>query len=218
MAETISLPAQPRQDQGTSAARKLRKQGRVPAVLYGHKEATVAITVGAEELSTALRHGARAVAVQLDGKTEQALIQEVQYDYLGKELLHADFKRVSADERVVVPVRIELRGHAPGLTAGGVLDQPIHSLSVECLALAVPDSIRVSVAEMQIGSVIHVKDLTLPEGVKAMIDPDAIVVQLKEPEAEAEAAAVPGEAATGSEPEVITARRAAEEGAEEEKK
>ena len=216
MAETISLPALPRKEQGSSAARKLRKQGRVPAVLYGHKEATVAITVGAEELGSALRHGARAVAVQLDGKTEQALIQEVQYDYLGKEMLHADFKRVSADERVVVPVRIELRGHAPGVTAGGVLDQPIHNLSVECLALAVPDSIRVSVAELQIGSVVHVKDLTLPEGVKAMVDPEAVVVQVKEPEAEVEAAA-PGEAATGTEPEVITARRA-EEGAEEEKK
>src|SRR5262249_46029352 len=154
----------------------------------------------------ALRHGARAVEVQYQGKKEQALIQEVQYDHLGMEALHVDFKRVSADERVVVPVRLELRGHAPGVTAGGVLDQPMHNLSVECLALSWPESIRVNIGELQIGSVIHVRDLTLPPGVKAMADPDAVVLQVKEPLVEAAPVAVAApEGAAPAEPEVIGA-------------
>jgi len=216
MAETVSLAAQQRPDHGSSNARRLRRKGQVPGILYGHKEATVPIAVVTEDMEKALRHGVRVVDLQLAGKKEQALIQEVQWDHLGKELLHIDFKRVSADERVVVNVRLELRGHAPGIAAGGVLDQPLHMLSVECLALAVPESIRVNIGELQIGSVIHVKELTLPQGVKAMVDPDAVVLQVKAPEVEEAAPAAP--VAEGAvEPELIGRKPAAEEEAEEEK-
>jgi large subunit ribosomal protein L25 len=219
MAESVTLATQPRQGNGTRKARNLRKQGQVPGIVYGHKEAVVAVTVSAHDLGHAIRHGARLVELQLDGKKEQALIHQVQWDHLGMELVHVDFKRVSADERVVVPVRLELRGHAPGLTAGGVLDQPIHNVQVECLVTSVPESIRVNIGEMQIGSVLHLRDLVLPPGVKLMADPEAVMVQLKAPEVEPEAApAVPTEAAaTAAEPEVIT-RRVAEEPEEEEKK
>src|SRR5439155_17618767 len=104
--------------------------------------------------------------------------------HLGKEVLHVDFMRVSQDERIEVPVRIELKGIAPGVTGGGILDQPLHTLTVECLAIRIPDSIRVNINELQLGAAIHVKDLTLPEGVKALADPDAIVVQVMTPAAE----------------------------------
>jgi large subunit ribosomal protein L25 len=137
----------------------------------------------------------------------------VQWDHLGKDLLHVDFARVAADERIVLTVPIELRGTAPGVTAGGVLDQPIHTLSIECLAISIPDTIRVNIGELQIGSAIHVRDLALPAGVKAMSDPEAIVVQVKQPVAEEEAP-VAAEAAEAAEPEVIGAKEKAE--AEEE--
>src|SRR5206468_4967888 len=87
------------------------------------------------------------------------------WDHLGKDVLHIDFERVSADERIEVPVRIELKGIAPGVTGGGILDQPLHTVMVECLAISIPDSIRVNINELQLGAAIHVKDLTLPEGV-----------------------------------------------------
>lgn len=209
MAETVELVTQPREQRGSHQVRKLRKKGLVPAVVYGHKEATESIALSTEELTKALRHGARVLDLKTNGNLQKVLIREIQWDYLGKELLHVDFARIAADERVVVTVPLEIRGTAPGISAGGVLDQPLHSLSVECLAISLPDSIRVNVNELQIGGVLHVRDLVLPEGVKAMADPDAVVVQVKVAEAEPEAAA-PTEA-TSAEPEVI-GRKAAEEG------
>src|SRR5262249_60621564 len=132
----------------------------------GHKEATIHVTLPAAELEHAIRHGVRVVDLKADGKTEKALIKDVQWDHLGMDLLHVDFARISADERVVVTVPLELRGVAPGVTGGGVLDQPIHTLSVEALAVAIPESIRVNIGELQVGGAIHVRDLVLPPGVK----------------------------------------------------
>jgi large subunit ribosomal protein L25 len=216
MAETMSLATQPRKGRGSQAARKLRRQGHVPAVVYGHKEATVAVSLSLEELGNVLRHGVRVVDLRVDGKTEKALIREIQWDHLGKHVLHVDFARVAADERVVVTVPLELRGTAPGVTAGGVLDQPIHTLSVECLAVSLPDSIRVNIGELPIGGVIHVRDLVLPDGVKAMVDADAVVVQVRAKEVEAAApAAAPEAAAQQAEPEVIGRQKTAEEEAAE---
>src|SRR5579862_8995212 len=107
MAESVTLVAQPRSTRGTAQARRLRKQGHIPAILYGHKEATVSISLPAVELEHAIRHGARVVDLQQGTTTEKALISDVHWDHLGKELLHADFTRVAADERIVVSVPLE---------------------------------------------------------------------------------------------------------------
>lgn len=201
MAESMKFVTQPRDGRGTRAARRLRKQGLVPAVLYGHKEATVAVALPAEELEKAVRHGARVVDLQTDGHVQKALIKELQWDHLGKELLHVDFARVAVDERVVITVPLELRGIAPGVSQGGVLDQPLHRLKVECLAISIPESIRVNVNELLLGASIHVRDLVLPAGAKVLDDPDAIVVQVTVKQAEPEAAVAP--VAETAEPEVI---------------
>lgn len=201
--ESPTFTVQPREGRGSQAARRLRRQGLVPAVVYGHKEATLSVTLSTDELHKAIRHGVRVVDLKVDGKTETVFIRDVQWDHLGKELLHVDFTRVAADERIVVTVPLELRGTAPGVTAGGVLDQPIHTLSVECLAISIPDSIRVPIGELQIDGAIHVRDLVLPPGVKAMADPDAIVVHVTQKMEEPEAAAAPVEVPEQAEPEVI---------------
>jgi large subunit ribosomal protein L25 len=212
MAESVLLESRPRPSRGTHAARRLRREGLIPAVVYGHKEVVLSIALAKDDLMKALRHGVRVVDLRADGKEEKALIRDVQYDHLGQEVLHVDFARVSADERITIQVPIELRGIAPGVTAGGLLDQPLHTLEVECLALSVPESIRVNISELQIDGVIHVGDLKLPEGVKAMADPDAVVVHVKPPQVEAEApAAAPAETA---EPEVIGRKVAETEEAE----
>jgi large subunit ribosomal protein L25 len=126
------------------------------------------------------------------------------------EVLHVDFTRVAADERIHVMVPLEIRGIAPGVTGGGILDQPLHTLEVECLAVSIPESIRVNVNELQLGGSIHVRDLTLPPGVVARTDPDAIVVHVTIPQ---EVAAAPATEAPAAqvEPEVI-GRPKAEEG------
>jgi len=215
--ESVKLAAQPRPAHGSQATRRLRKSGLIPAVVYGHKEAVVPVALDRKELETALRRNTRVVDLQLDGAAETAVIQDVQYDHLGMDVLHVDFKRVSRDERVKMAVRIELKGTPAGLGGGHVLEQTLHSLHVECPALAIPDSIRVNVSGLQSGHPIHVKELTMPEGVQALDDPELVVVQIATVKVEAApaAAAVPTEAAaTTAEPEIV-GRRVKEEEAEE---
>ena len=206
MADIVVLETNKREGHGSKRAARLRKEGKVPAVLYGHKEATESVSVGKDALLHAIFHKARVVDLKSAAGTQKALIAELQWDHLGKEVLHADFQRVDVNERITVTVPIELRGIAPGVTGGGALEQPLHTLHVECLAIAVPESVRVNIGELQIGSAIHVSDLHLPEGVTAIDAPDAVVVQVKAPQVEGEAA--PG--AEEAEPEVI-GRKATEE-------
>jgi large subunit ribosomal protein L25 len=211
MAETVVLVAAERKEHGTRIARRLRKKGQVPGVVYGHKEATVAVAVSADELNRAIRHGARIIDLKQGEGVQRALIKELQWDPLGHDILHVDFTRISKDEKLELPVRIELRGTAPGVTGGGILSQALHELTVVCLPESIPSSIRVNIGTMQIGDVIHVRELTLPPGVEVKADPDAVVVQIAAPLVEAEAAAPAGETA---EPEVIGRPKAEEEEAE----
>ena len=217
MADFVALETSQREGRGSKKAGRLRKQGKIPAVVYGHKKATESVSVDREALLHAVTHKARVVDLKSAAGTQKALISELQWDHLGKDVLHADFQRVAVDERISVTVPLELKGTSPGVTAGGALEQPLHTLHVECLAVAVPESVRVNIAELQIGGVIHVRDLQLPDGVTSLDDPDAVVVQVKAPIVEAEApvaAPVEGEQA---EPEVI-GRKVADEAEEEPEK
>src|SRR5215470_2540449 len=139
MAETFVLEVQAREKAGSNAAKQIRKQGLVPAVIYGHKEATTALSVPGDALYKAVRHGVRIFDVSLKGNVQKALLRDLQWDPLGHDILHADFYRVSADETITLDVKIEIRGTAPGIAAGGVLVQVVHSLSVECLIVNIPE-------------------------------------------------------------------------------
>jgi large subunit ribosomal protein L25 len=217
MAETIALAAQARAGRGSRTAAKLRKQGLVPGIIYGHKLDNVQVAVSAEELDRAIRvlH-ARVLDLKLDGKVETVLIRELQWDHLGSEMVHVDFARVSKDETVKVVIPVKLK-NTPKSTGGGVLDQPLHTLHVECLAVAIPDDITIDITNLTLGEPIQVKALTLPAGVKVLESPEAVVVHLKlpgiEPVAAVPGAAAPG-AAAGTEPEVIKKEKKAEEAEE----
>jgi large subunit ribosomal protein L25 len=213
MAESVVLVAQERKGQGSRAARRLRKEGKIPAVVYGHGEGTVSVALAADELSKAIRQGARVIDLKQGEKIQKALIRELQWDALGHDILHADFARVSADERITLDVRLELRGTSPGVTAGGVLVQQIHNLQVECPVVSVPESIRVNVGELQMDQVLYVRDLVVPEGVVVKSDPDAIVATVTQKVVEGEAPAAP--VAEQAEPEVI-GKKKEEEGEEAE--
>ena len=212
MAEFMLLKAEPRKEFGTANARRLRKKGLLPAVVYGHKEAHLDVVLNRDEVEKVVKKGAHIVDLEAGGKTEKARFRELQWDTVGLELVHVDFMRVSQDERIVVPVRIELRGIAPGVGEGGVLDQPIHVLQVECPALEIPEHIRITVDKLKLGDAIHVKDLTLPPRVVAKADPDAVVVHVKAHKEEVAAPAATVPAAEGAaEPEVIKKPPKAEE-------
>ncbi|OWK40766.1 50S ribosomal protein L25 [Fimbriiglobus ruber] len=209
--KVATLTAQARDGKkGSRASAKLRKQGLIPAIVYGHKEPVAHVSVNAEELDRAIRvQHARMFSLTLGGKTDTVLIKELQWDHLGKEMIHVDFERRSLTEIVKVVVPVELR-NAPKATGGGVLDQPLHHLHVECEFAQIPDAIRIDLTNLTLGHPIHVKELTLPEGVKVLEGPEAIVVQLKLPGAEAVVAE-----ASPAEPEVLTAKKPKEGEAEE---
>jgi large subunit ribosomal protein L25 len=216
MAETATLKAEPRTGSGSRQADKLRKAGRIPAIVYGHKEANVAVSVAADELDRLIRvQHARVLELDVGGKTETVLVRDLQWDHLGRVMLHVDFARVSASDRVKVTVPVELR-NAPKATGGGVLDQPLHSVHIECSPTAIPEAIRIDITNLTLGAPIHVRELNLPAGVTVLEPPEAVVVQLKLPGAEPAVAAAPTEPGAG--PEIIKKEKKADDDAEDEKK
>jgi large subunit ribosomal protein L25 len=212
MSVTVTLATEPRESGGSRAARKLRKNGRLPAVIYGHKQDAVHVSVSTEALDRAIRvQHARVLDLTIGGKPEKVLIRELQWDHLGSEMVHADFERVDEHERVRVTIPVKLK-NTPKAAAGAVLDQPLHMVHVECPVIAIPDDITLDITNLVLGEPIHVKDLTLPEGVTVLEGKEMVVVQLKLPGIEpvaATAAAAPVEGAL--EPEVIKKEKKVEE-------
>ena len=207
--QSINIAAEPRSALGSRANKRLRDTGKVPGVVYGHKEAVVPVTLPKKELVNHLNHGTHVFDLGLSGKTEKVLVKEVQYDHLGIEVLHVDFARVSADERVEVTVPLELKGEPAGESDGGVLQQIVSELEIECLVTDIPSVIVHNVSEMKVDDVVHIKDLKLPAGVKALQDEDLVVAQLK---TIAEETAAPAAEEGAAEPEIIG--RKPEDGAE----
>lgn len=216
MAETATLTAETRTGSGSRQADKLRKAGKIPGIVYGHKEANVAVAVPADVLDRLIRvQHARVLELDIGGKKETVLVRDLQWDHLGRHLLHVDFARVSATDTVKVTVPVELR-NSPKATGGGVLDQPLHTLHIECSPIKIPDAIRIDITNLTLGAPIHVHELALPEGVKVLEAREAVVVQLKLPGAEPEPTAVAAEPGAG--PEVIKKEKKADEEPEDEKK
>ncbi len=209
MSENDIVQVSIRQERGTRYARRLRAGGQTPAVLYGHGEETVNLSMPTGQIVALLRHGGK--VVQLSGDvSDSALVSQVQWDALGNDILHLDLTRVSAGETVETTVRVELRGEAPGIRSGGTLKQSMHQISIKCPVSSIPERLQVSVGSLEIGQSITVADLELPAGASTSSDPSAVIAQCVEvaAEAEEEEPAV----AEGAEPEVIGRKAEDEEG------
>ncbi|MBI1826323.1 MAG: 50S ribosomal protein L25 [Planctomycetes bacterium] len=220
--EIITLKGEQRKTRGTQRARDLRKSGRLPVIIYGHGEPPEGISLARHDVGVALHHGARILQVTVNGATKPYLIKEVQYDHLASTPIHIDLARVDLTERVKVRVGIELRGTPKGLSEGGVLEQALASMEVECLVTEIPDTLRPVITEMKVGDTLYVKDLVLPPGVTALADPSDRIATVKlfvEEAAAAPAVEVAAEAVP-AEPERIgrIRKEEPEEGAEKEKK
>ncbi|MEX2308079.1 MAG: 50S ribosomal protein L25 [Pirellulales bacterium] len=195
---------------------RLRRQGRLPAILYGHGEDPVSLTLAADEFESSLRHGAKVVDLEGDA-SGKALLQEVQWDTFFQQVLHVDLLRVRAGERVTVDVPIELRGEAPGGRAGGVIEQMIHSIEIEVALDVIPDKLHLNINRLEIDGHLTAKDIEdLPQGAKILSDEDAAIVHCIMPAVEEEEAA-PAEEAVAGEPEVIGKGKEEEEEEGEEK-
>jgi large subunit ribosomal protein L25 len=176
MAEALVLKAQIRDGSGSKNSTALRKQGLIPAVVYGHKETPVSIALNGHDFLANLHLGSRLFDIEIAGKQGKLLIKDVQYDYLGKDVIHADFMRVDLTEMVTVSVPVELKGTAKGAAEGGIVDQHLAQIEVECVVTNIPEAIVVSVKELGVGDSIHAGDIALPQGVKLVTDAAAIVL------------------------------------------
>lgn len=214
MAERAKIKAEVRTSLGSRHTAAIRRQGKLPAVIYGHKKDPVAVAFDMHEFVEELHHGQRLFDVDMDGGKQTLMLKDLQYDHLGKNVIHADMVRVNLEDKVKVAVRIELRGTAKGATEGGIVDQHLNQLDVECLVTEIPDAIPVSIKEMVVGDVIHAGDVTLPAGVTLMTDPAALLLTCHLVAAAKTTEELEAEAPTA--PEVITERAAPEEGQAEE--
>jgi large subunit ribosomal protein L25 len=185
----------------------MRNAGAIPAVLYGHHQESVSLSVAADRIEAALRHGSRVVYLA-GALTEQAFIRELQWDAWGKEILHVDLVRISAHEKVEVRVLVELRGESPGVKLGGIIEQHVHGLDIECEANSIPEKVQVNINHLQLDQSITIGDLVLPENVRVLDDPATVLVHCGMP---AEVAEEEAAAAAEIEPEVIGRKKAEEE-------
>ena len=200
-------PRDPVKNKGTGSrvARRLRAAGRIPAVIYGHKQAVIPISLVRHDVLRMIKTPGHLADLDVAGSTETVLIRDVQWDHLGKEILHLDFSRVSAEEVIETEVAVELRGQAAGIANGGILEHLVHSLSINCRAGAIPDSIKIDVSQLQIDEGIHVRELILPPDVTVNADPEVLLVHVVVRGAQEEATEAEAESVT--QPEVIKPER-----------
>ena len=190
-----------REEHGKRAARELRKQGLLPAVIYGHGKPTVPVSLNEHEVELAIHHGERILEIKLGRKNENVLIKDVQWDTFGHQPLHVDLTRVNLDERVQVTIPIVLRGTPAGASEGGVVQQSAAEVQIEVAVSDIPDEIRISVIALAVGETIRMSDLELPEGATLLNDPEAAICSLVLVAEEVEPE--PVEAEEAAEPEVI---------------
>lgn len=215
--ELQSLKASTRTETGSAHARRLRRQGFVPAVLYGGDGEPVGLRLEARALNRLVHgRGGEHAVLQLEFEDNPALsgpamVKEVQHHPVRGEITHADFLRISLEERIVTVVPVVLTGRAPGAAEGGILEHILREVEVECRALDVPDSLELDVSTLGIGESLRVSDLTAPANVTIVTDPERAVAAVHAPRVTAEEAApeAEGEAA---EPEVIGKKAEEEEG------
>lgn len=211
MVANAALSAKLRNEVRTNAVKKLRANGQVPAVLYGHGEQTRNLTLQAlelERLFAQIHRESTIINLRIEGEGEvKALVREVQSDPVRPVYLHVDFYQVHSDEVVTVAVPIVLDGTPAGVRTGGLLQRVLDELEIRVMPDQIPDEIHADVSGLEINESLHVSDLALPEGVTALVDADRTVCSVLPPTVQATEA---GPAAgTKGEPEVI--RRAKEE-------
>lgn len=176
MEKALCVRAEIRERVGKKSAAKVRGAGRVPAIIYGHKEKPVAVTLDAHNFVEGLHHGRRLMEVQIGKKKETVFVKDLQYDCLGKNIIHADLVRVDVTETIKVTVPIELKGTAKGTNEGGVVEEHVDHLEIECRAGDVPETIIVWVKEVDVGDTVHVGDIELPAGAKLVSEPSTVLV------------------------------------------
>jgi large subunit ribosomal protein L25 len=212
MAKQVKLKAQPRTATGRSAVRKLKASGIVPAIIYGGKEKPQSLQLSARDINVMLSHASgENILVELDIDGEKAkrtaLVQEIQHSPVGGDVVHVDFHAISMDETIEADVPLEPTGISTGVkNFGGLLEQNLRVLAVECLPADLPDRVTVDVSALNIGDSIHVRDIQLPPRVTIKVHPELTAFSVLAPVIEEEPVVAEAEAAAAG-PEVIKEKK-----------
>jgi large subunit ribosomal protein L25 len=216
---TVSLSATRRRDTGKGVARTLRREGRVPAVIYGRTREAVPLSISARELSRLLEHISAentVIDLSVDGDTSRILIRQIQRHPVKRDILHVDLQELVAGEKVEVRIPIMLHGTPAGVRlSGGILDQVLREVRVRVDPANIPGRFDVDVTELNIGHSIHVGEISIPEGVEVLDDDESTIATIVAPRAVEETAPV-AETPEVAEPELIRKTKEEEEEAEEE--
>ena len=179
MSEVLEVTV--RESVGKLNNRRLRRAGQLPAILYGHGKASVSLTVSVEQLDSTLRHGAK--VVQLQGAAKgQAFLQNIQWDTFQQNVLHVDLLRVDAKDRVHVEVPLVLRGEAPGVNEGGIVEHQRRSVEIETSPANIPEALHLNINSLHLGEALRIADIEdLPKEAKFLADDQLVLVQCVEP-------------------------------------
>lgn len=217
----LTVQAEERQETGKGANRRLRLQGKLPAVIYGQGLETLSVSVNAQDVDLILHSEAghnTIFQLQVSGKLTDVLIKDYQLDPVKGSLLHADFQAVALDQKMTFAVPVQIVGTAEGVIAGGVLDQVLREIEVECLPTEVPDHIPLDVTELEIGDSVRVEALQLDSPKLSLLSaPDLVILSVVPPHVEEEVEEIVEEEEL-EEPELIKKGKAEEEEKEEEGK
>lgn len=219
-AEQVEIPVTVRAEVGKIANRRLRAQGLVPAVVYGRGAEPIAVSVDEETFSRSVTPTARYSTVislsiegaQADQDSATVMVKDLQHDLISQRIVSIDFQRISLQETVQTRVPIRHVGESPGVKLGGIIDQVMHEIAVECLPTDIPDHVDVDISALEIADSVRVRDVSVPAGVTAMAPEDDVVIVIAPPVREEEIAPeLPEEGALveeTAEPEVIGAEQA----------
>ncbi|MEQ8316387.1 MAG: 50S ribosomal protein L25 [Phycisphaerales bacterium] len=204
-----TLPARKRDRSGSRYSKRLRDRGGLPAVVYGHGQDPLSVEFDAHEANIHFSKGERVFVLQMEGaENEFVLLQDLQFDHLGTEIIHADFRRVDLSERVEVTVPLEFVGKAKGLkAAGAVLTHPVTELQLECAVTNLPDVLEVDISDLGVDEMITAGEIPLPkETMKLLTPPETRVVSIFI-KAEVEETSEESEVDAAASPEVITEKK-----------
>ncbi len=180
-----------RKRMGKSGAREIRKEGNVPAVLYGKGTQTISLVINPSELKTALSTEAgenTLLEIKLKEGEEKlpklSLLRDIQYDYLTNKPIHFDFQALDMNKKITVDVPVHIEGRAKGVKEGGILEEILREISVDCLPVDIPNSFTIDVTELDVGHSIHVSALEEQEGVTILHEPEETIVTILAPKIE----------------------------------
>jgi large subunit ribosomal protein L25 len=198
----VVLSAKNRQGTGSPEARRIRREGRIPAVLYGRTGQAVSIDLDAREFVNGVKNISEStiVKVEIDGESHDAFVKDTQRRITDGNILHVDFYEVESDVALRARVSVHIHGNPIGVREGGILEFPLHEIEVECLPKDLPERIDVDVSELKVNQSIHVRDIVLAEGVRLISAADQVVALVKFAKAEAAAAATEEAEAAGAAP------------------